>query len=71
MVDLLGTLADQDTAARIALDRAKKEVITLTGNDQFWAAFNAGTSHVALREYVGAANAYDTPLACIPDFPRI
>jgi len=59
VVDLLGELTDQDTAARIALDRAEKEVITLTGNGQFWAAFNVGTSHVALREYVDAAYAYD------------
>src|SRR5258706_1234541 len=59
VMDLLGTLADQDTAARIALDRAKQEVVTLTGNDQFWAGFNVGTSHVALREYVDAADAYD------------
>jgi tetratricopeptide (TPR) repeat protein len=59
VVDLLGELADQETAARIALDRAKKEVATLTGNDQFWAAFNVGTSHVALSEYVDAAHAYD------------
>jgi peptidase C39-like protein len=57
--DLLGVLSDQDTAARIALDRAKEEAITLTGNDQFWAAFNVGTSHVALREYMDAAYAYD------------
>ncbi|HET7144984.1 MAG TPA: C39 family peptidase [Anaerolineales bacterium] len=59
VVELLGELADQDTAARIALEVAKKEVITLTGNDQFWAAFNVGTSHVALLEYVDAADAYD------------
>ena len=59
VVDLLGTLANQDAAARIALDRAKAEVVNLTGNDQFWAAFNVGTSHVALREYVDAAYAYD------------
>lgn len=59
VVELLGELADPDAAARIALERAKKEVITLTGNNQFWAAFNVGTSHVALREYVDAAYAYD------------
>jgi len=59
VIDLLGALADPDTAARIALDRAKKEAATLTGNDQFWAAFNEGTSHVALHEYVDAADAYD------------
>lgn len=59
VIDLLGTLADQDTATHIALDRSKKEMMTLTGNDQFWAAFNVGTSHVALREYADAAYAYD------------
>jgi len=59
VADLLGPLADQDTAARIALDRAKQEAVKFTGNDQFWAAFNVGTSHVALREYVNAADAYD------------
>jgi hypothetical protein len=59
VIDLLGALAEPDTAAHIALDRAKKEVATLTGNDQFWAAFNVGTSHVALHEYIDAADAYD------------
>jgi tetratricopeptide (TPR) repeat protein len=59
VTDLLVALADPDSAAQIALDRAKKEVITLTGNDQFWAAFNIGTSQVALHEYVDAARAYD------------
>ena len=59
VVDLLGTLADPVAAARIALERANQEAVTLTGNDQFWAAFNVGTSHVALHEYVDAAYAYD------------
>ncbi len=59
VLDLLGNLADADLAARHALDLAVAEVSTLTGNDQFWAAFNVGTSHVALREYVDAAYAYD------------
>ncbi len=59
VIDLLGALAEPDTAAHIALDRAKKEVATLTGNDQFWAAFNVGTSHVAMHEYIDAADAYD------------
>lgn len=63
VMDLLGELTDPETAARIALDRAKQEVSTLTGNDQFWAAFNVGTSHVALREYVDAAYAYDNAFA--------
>ena len=69
VVDLLGALADQDSAARIALDRAKEEVGTLTGNDQFWAAFNVGTSHVALHEYVDAAYAYDNAFALYAALP--
>jgi tetratricopeptide (TPR) repeat protein len=59
VMGLLGTLGDQDTATHIALDRAQKEVNTLTGTDQFWAAFNLGTSQVALREYADAAYSYD------------
>ena len=69
VMDLLGALADQDTAARIALDRAKQEAITLTGNAQFWAAFNVGTSHVALREYVDSADAYDNAFGFYSKFP--
>ena len=69
VVDLLGALADQDSAARFALERAKKEAMTLTGNDQFWAAFNVGTSHVALREYVDAASAYDNAFDLYASLP--
>jgi len=67
--DLLGVLGDQEIAARIALERAKKEVTTLTGNDQFWAAFNVGTSHVALSEYVDAAYAYDKAFSLYSKLP--
>jgi tetratricopeptide (TPR) repeat protein len=69
VAELLGELADQDTAARIALDRAKREVTTLKGNDQFWAAFNVGTSHVALHEYVDAADAYDNAFDLYSELP--
>jgi tetratricopeptide (TPR) repeat protein len=67
VLGLLGDLADADVAARKALDRAKKEVNLLTGNDQFWAAFNVGTSHVALREYVDAAYAFDYAFSLYAD----
>ena len=56
---LLGDWADADWAARHALELARAEVQTLTGIDQYFAAFNIGTSHVTLREYVDAAYAYD------------
>jgi hypothetical protein len=59
VLTLLGDLADQDTASRHALSVAELEGQKLTGIDRFFAWFNMGTSHVALREYVDAAAAYD------------
>jgi len=59
LMALLGDWVDVDWAARHALAIAQKEVSTLTGIDQYFAAFNVGSSHVALREYVDAAYFYD------------
>jgi len=59
VLTLLGDLADQDAASRHALSVAELEGQSLTGIDRFFAWFNMGTSHVALREYVDAAVAYD------------
>ncbi len=59
VMDLIGPLADEEQANRIALDLAEKESQSLTGIDRFFAWFNVGTSHVALREYADAATAYD------------
>jgi hypothetical protein len=56
---LLGNWIDEDWANHHALERAGQEVQTLTGIPQYFAAFNVGTSHVNLREYVDAAFAYD------------
>ncbi len=59
VLDLLGNYADEIWAARHALEIARQEAQTLSGIDQFFAWFNIGSSHVALREYVDAAYAYD------------
>lgn len=59
VLGLLGPWADETWAARHALDLAENEIETLTGNNLFFAWFNKGTSHVALQQYVDAANAYD------------
>ena len=56
---LLGPLADADGAAFLALQRGQAEGQRLTGIDQFFAWFNVGTSHVALRQYGDATYAYD------------
>ena len=59
MLNLLGPLADEEQANRHALEVASIESKTLTDVDEFFAWFNAGTSHVALFEYADAAVAYD------------
>jgi hypothetical protein len=60
---LLGDLADERAAAQHALDVAQRESQSLTGIDRFFAWFNAGTSHIALQEYIDAATAYDQAFA--------
>jgi len=59
MIELLGPWADSAWANRHALEIADREKEELTGIDQYFAWFNAGSSHVALYEYADAANVYD------------
>jgi hypothetical protein len=59
LMTALGPLADADGAARLALERAQVEGQRLSDIDQFFAWFNVGTSHVALRQYGDATYAYD------------
>lgn len=56
---LLGPLANADDAARLSLEQAQAESQKLNGIDQFFAWFNVGSSHVALRQYGDASFAYD------------
>jgi tetratricopeptide (TPR) repeat protein len=55
----LGPWADPEWANNHALEIAQTETETLTGIDQFFAQFNAGTSHVNLLQYADAAPAFD------------
>lgn len=67
---LLGPWADVEWAYQASLEAARQEVAALQGIDQFFAAFNIGTAHVGLRQYVDAASAYDyafTLYAALPD----
>lgn len=59
VLSLLDPWADADWAARRALEAAQAESQSLSGIDRFFAWFNVGTSHVALRQYADAAIAYD------------
>ncbi len=69
LLTLLGDYADSDTSSRYALEVASTETKMLTGIDQFFAAFNVGTSHVNLKEYVDAAYAYDYAFQLYADLP--
>ena len=60
VLTLLGDYVDETWAARHALEVAEEETRTLKGIDQYFAWFNAGTSHVALFEHADAALAFDT-----------
>ncbi len=59
VLNALGPYADAEWAARHALETARAEAETLSDIDRFFAWFNVGSSHVALREYADAAIAYD------------
>jgi len=57
---LLGpAVVDLEQNYRDALKRAQDEVYTLSGQDQAFAWFNIGTNLHWLRDYAGAARAYD------------
>jgi tetratricopeptide (TPR) repeat protein len=67
---LLGDYADVDWSSRHALEVATSEISTLSGVDQYFAAFNAGTSHVYLKQYVDAAYAYDYAFQLYAELPK-
>jgi tetratricopeptide (TPR) repeat protein len=56
---LLGSWVDEKWASQHALELAQKDIQTLNGDNLYFAWFSKGTSHVALQQYVDAANAYD------------
>jgi tetratricopeptide (TPR) repeat protein len=59
VLPLLGPYADPTWGYQHALEIAQAESQTLSGNDEFFAWFNQGTSLVRLQLYPEAAAAYD------------
>jgi hypothetical protein len=57
---LLGPQADEEANYRYAATLASNEIVATTGRDQFFAWYNRGTNLVSLRDYAGAAAAYDS-----------
>ncbi|MDZ4158845.1 MAG: C39 family peptidase [Anaerolineaceae bacterium] len=69
----LAEYSDAETSYRIAAQVASDELYNLTGVDQFFAAYNRGTSLKDLRDYAGAAAAYDEAFrlyAALPEKDR-
>jgi tetratricopeptide (TPR) repeat protein len=61
--------ADEVDNFQSTAQRALQETTTLDGRELFFAWFNLGSNLVALGDYVGAAEAYDSAFAVYPTIP--
>lgn len=70
---ILGPHSDPQRNFTLASELALAEASTLSGREQFFAWFNRGSSLVHLKDYAGAAQAYDTAFtlyATLPEYER-
>ncbi|MDO9545475.1 MAG: C39 family peptidase [Pelolinea sp.] len=70
VLNLIGDNADVNQNYKNALKKAQDEIYQLTDVDRFFAIFNYGTNLVNLRDYEGAADAYDQAFALYDDLPE-
>ncbi|NLG71528.1 MAG: tetratricopeptide repeat protein [Chloroflexi bacterium] len=70
VLSILGPLADETAAYRLAAERARQEIAVLNGRDLFFAWYNLGSSLVGLQEYPAAAEAYDQAFAVYATLPE-
>jgi Peptidase_C39 like family len=70
VLNLLGADADETTNYQRALSKAGEETFKLRGVDQFFAFYNYGSNLVNLRDFAGAAKAYDTAFALYDSLPE-
>lgn len=69
VLNLLGRDANEAENYEAAAELAASEIYKLEGVDQFFAWYNYGTNLAYLRDYNGAANAYDQAFALYDDLP--
>ena len=67
---ILGPQADEGANYQHAAQLALAETAALSGRDLFFAWFNRGTNLVYLKDYAGAATAYDAAFAHYPSIPE-
>ena len=70
VLNLLGADADIAYNFQRALRKAAEETLNLRGVDQFYAFYNYGSNLVSLRDFAGAAKAYDTAFALYDSLPE-
>ena len=70
VLNLLGADANVNQNYRNALKKAQEEIYPLEGIDRFFAYFNYGTNLVNLKDYKGAATAYDQAFTLYDDLPE-
>lgn len=70
VLNLLGPDMDEEQNIRRALKKAQDELYQTSGVDQFFAMFNYGTNLVKLRDYAGAAKAYDQAFLMYDTLPE-
>jgi hypothetical protein len=59
LLSILGLQADENENYLYAAEKASLEIFNLSGRDQFFAWYNRGTNLMLLKDYGGAAQAYD------------
>ncbi len=70
VLSLLGPQADEQANYQYAAEKARQEIPLLAGRDQYFAWYNLGTNLVALKDYAGAAAAYDQAFAINAGLPE-
>lgn len=70
VLNLLGENADVDQNYHLALQKAAEEIYSESGLAQFFAWYNYGTNLVYLRDYNGAAKAYDQAFTLYNNLPE-
>ncbi len=70
VLNLLGSDLDEEQNYRNTLKKAQEEIYQLEGDDQFFAMFNYGSNLAKLRDYEGAARAYDQAFVMYDNLPK-
>lgn len=67
---ILGAQSDAQSNFQYAAELALQETTTLSGREQFFAWFNRGSNLVYLKDYAGAAQAYDMAFSLYAALPQ-